>query len=122
MIDINKVQAVVVPDTQQSAYLKSAEIDLDIDILEFKDGSIRVQIKNISEVKDHRCLKVFSYLEDMNDLMVCSQINEIFRREFPTISTVLTVLSPIYSRYDRVMLDDKSDSFGAKVFANFVNS
>lgn len=122
MIEIKKIRAIVSPDTQQRTYLNSVDVELGIDVLTFKDGSIRVCIKNLNEVKDHSYLKVGAYLENMDDLMVCSQINEIFKREFPKISTVLVVLSPIYSRYDRVMLDDHSDSFGAKVFANFVNS
>lgn len=122
MIYIKKIHAVVSPDTQQRTYFGTKDLELDIDVLKFKDGSIRVCVNNLKDVKYHNYLKVGAYIENMDDLMICSQINEIFNREFPSISTILVVNSPIYSRYDRVMLDNRSDSFGAKVFANFVNS
>ena len=119
---VKKIFAEVTPDTQQRTYLAAKEVELNIDVLKFKDGTIRVSILNTEQINNHRFLKVKAYVENLDDIIICAQIKDIVSRLKPELSTMLQITSPIYSRYDRVMLGDKNDSFAAKVFSNFVDA
>lgn len=99
------------------------------DILTFSDGSIRVTLKK-EILKDSplsleyaQDIKISAYVQGMDDLMVVAQIVDIIRsntRVCPSIT--LQITSPVYSRYDRIMLNDRNDGFGAKVFVKFVKA
>jgi len=121
---VEKIQAKVVPSTIQLAYLGIQTVDLDFDVMTFKDGSVFVKLKNPEAVTKGSSVYIEAYLENMNDLMQVAQMKDIVCRLAGNnaITTVLTITSPMYSRYDRVMLDDQSDSFGAKVFGDFVRA
>lgn len=111
------------PNTLQQAYLKMPALTLEPDILKFNDGSIRVTLPGMHNNIDHHYCTITSSIESMDDLMIVAQIKDIVERhskrpkqfEFEIIGTP-------YTRYDRVMFADKTDAFGAKVFADFVNS
>lgn len=119
---VKKFEAVVTPDTAQRVYCSVTEEVLTLDLLKFKDGTIRVSCLNLDKLNNQRYLKVVAYVESLDDLMVCAQILDIVKRNITTIISTLSITSPIYSRYDRIMLDDKSDSFAAKAFSSFVDS
>lgn len=120
---VNKFEVKLIPNTIGHAYQQLKEVDLLIDILKFSDGTLRVKVNNVSDITFTGTLHIKAYAESLDDVMVIAQIKDIVERisQHP-LTYILTVTSPIYSRYDRVMLDDSSDSFSAKVFANFINS
>lgn len=123
MTDINnKFNVIFVPNTLQLAYMNMKNQSVDIDVLKFTDGSIRVTIPSISEDIDHHTCEIYAYVNSMDDLMIVAQIKDIVQRVTKCHDYRFVITSPMYSRYDRVMLDGQIDSFGAKVFADFVNS
>lgn len=121
MTIIDKISITFSPDTQQRAYMGMSEETRKFEELDFNDGSIRITIPE--GVPEHRYCRIEAYLQNMNDLMIVAQIKDIVQNlsKAPKLIT-LAIRSPIYTRYDRVMLNDKTDSFGLKVFADFVNS
>lgn len=120
---INKIEATLSPRTDQVAYLNHKPIDLKYSTLNFKDGSLRVKLENPEVVAKGQTLYVAAYMQNMDDVMVVAQLQDIVRRLAQgVVTTVLTISAPLYSRYDRVMLHDGSDAFGAKVFATAINS
>ena len=120
---INKITATLIPDTQQRAFLGGENVELTIDVLKFKDGSIRVTLPDFKPEAQHRYLRIEAFCESLDDLMVVSQIKEITDRlsKTPRI-TSLKILSTMYTRYDRPMFENGIDGFGAKCFTQFVNS
>lgn len=124
MKNIEKFKVTLMPDTIQSSYGKLRDIELDVDIMTFNDGSKRVVLTNFSATNnEHRYVKIQAFIESMDDLMVVSQIKEIITR----LSKVkkkfsLHIISTAYTRYDRPMFKSGLDGFGAKCFADFINS
>lgn len=110
--------------TQQIAFMKkpSGKIVIPFEVLKFNDGSLRITLDQaVLDSLDHpQIINISAYIESMDDLMVVAQIKEIIDRYVRFSYRMLTVTSPIYSRYDRVMLGN--DGFGASVFSRFVNS
>lgn len=95
-----------------------------IEILKFNDGSIRVTLPDIIKA-DSDCTGcvIEAFIESMDDLMVVAQIKDIVNNYYDNIIRFeLNILGTPYTRYDRVMYSNKTDSFGAKVFSIFVNS
>lgn len=94
------------------------------EILKFTDGSIRVTIANINELNldASYAIAIACHAESLDDVGVVAQIKDIFARKFGITQFSLYLSGTLYTRYDRVMLDDKSDAFGAAIFAMFVNS
>ena len=95
------------------------------DIIKFKDGSVNVTVPNewfTGNLNPNKSslVTVAAYLQSMDDLMVVAQIFDVFNRKVPDIKCRLKITSPIYSRYDRVMLEGMNDAFGAKIFSNFL--
>lgn len=126
MFLINKFVVELHPSTTDVAYCSAKVKEINFSSLLFKDGSVRVVCDSIADIvyaNIGSSVHIQAYITSMDDLMVVAQIKDIIENntKYP-LSFVLMISSPVYSRYDRVMLDDKSDSFGAKVFANFVNS
>lgn len=118
----NKFNVMFIPNTLQLAYMKMKNQSIDIDVLKFTDGSIRVTIPSISEDIEHHTCEIYAYVNSMDDLMIVAQIKDIVQRVTKCRDYRFVITSPMYSRYDRVMLDGQIDSFGAKVFADFINS
>lgn len=120
MIIVPKFYVNLTPDTLQSAYMKYEDIDVDVEIKNFSDGSICVILPNLPEHSEHRYCVVNAHIQSMDDLMIAAQIIDVLRRKYGyTKSITLSLSSTLYSRYDRVMLGN--DSFGLSVFAKFVN-
>ena len=120
---VKKIDVKLSPRTDHIAFLNHKTVDLAYSILKFNDGSLRVKLDNPEAVVKGGMLYIAAYLQNMDDVMVVAQIQDIVRRlTNNVVTTVLTVSSPLYSRYDRVMLQDSSDSFGAQVFAKAINS
>lgn len=98
---------------------------LEPEILNFTDGSLRVtlpKIDKIREVDAHHGATISAFIESMDDLMVVAQIKEIINRKLKDAPVYLNILGTPYTRYDRVMLDDRTDAFGLLCFANILNS
>lgn len=93
------------------------------EVLKFADGSLRVTIPDVTPVKRGERFVIQAYLENMDDLMVVAQIKDIVDRLTHGLASILLkIMSPLYSRYDRVMFEDQSDAFGAAVFGKMVQS
>lgn len=111
------------PDSLQRNYQNLESIEVGIEILGFSDGSKRVTIPEIEELDvSHRYCTVTAFIESLDDLMIVGQIKDIINRVSPSTNMSLTIDGTLYTRYDRVMLSNNLDAFGAKVFANLVNS
>lgn len=110
------------PDTLQGSYMDLEFKKLDVEVLKFNDGSIRVTLPEMNIDQEQRYCVVTAFIENMDDLIIIAQVKDIIERlsKSPKMFT-LVLTSTSYTRYDRVMLDDKTDSFGAKVFADLVN-
>lgn len=110
--------------TQQIAFLKkqAGNINIPFEVLKFSDGSLRVTLDKdvLASLDNPQFVNITAYIESMDDVMVVAQIKDVIDRHLRFHQVYLTVTSPIYSRYDRVMLGN--DGFGAKVFADFINS
>lgn len=119
---VEKFKVTLRPDTLGSTYLGLSEYELKVEKLKFNDGSIRVTVTNLPNTKDYRTLNVEVFIESGDDLLVLSQIKDIVTRKYANIRCVIKVLSTPYTRYDRVMFEDRSDGFGAKCFATLLNS
>lgn len=111
------------PDTLQLAYQLMSNMSIIPEVLKFSDGSIRVSFPSISKgIINHRYAIISAFIESMDDLMIVAQCVDIIKRENPNSTVSLLVYGTAYTRYDRVMFENKLDSFGAKVFANFINA
>lgn len=116
------IEVMLKPDTLQSSYMDLRCKSLNVDVLRFTDGSIRVTIPEMNETLEQRYCEVKVFIESMDDIMVVAQVKDIIQRlsKSPKMFT-LTLTSTSYTRYDRVMLEDQTDSFGAKMYANCIN-
>lgn len=96
------------------------------DILVFADGSVRVKLnpeifKGSLSCTLAESFKIGAYIQSMDDLMVVAQIVDILRKNTRVIPQfTLQITSPVYSRYDRVMLEDRTDGFGLNTFVKFI--
>lgn len=122
MKHINKITITLSPTTTGLVYLGLKQLQLHFDVLKFKDGSLRVTVDDLNLLSQYQNCTISAYIQSMDDLMVVAQIKDIIKRHKPEMFMVFGILSPSYSRYDRVMLEDKNDGFGSLVFANFINS
>lgn len=102
---------------------------IEFEWLNFADGSIRVNIKedhfeNVIKIIEHTDLVIIdAYFTSMDDLMIVSQLKDIIKRHVRGLCDFrLKIRSPMYSRYDRVMFENKLDSFGANVYAQFIGA
>lgn len=95
-----------------------------VEVLTFSDGTIRVTLPGISDIKAQYPVPfvIKSYIQNMDDVMVIAQIVEIIKREIANPNIKLIITSPIYTRYDRVMLDDRSDAFALNAFSKFLGT
>ena len=119
---VEKVKVVLIPDTNQLSYQGMKPIELHPEVLEFTDGSIRVTIPDMKPEYEHMYCTVDLFIESMNDVMIAAQIRDIILNISKQKYFTLNILSTSYTRYDRVMFEDKTDSFGAKVFAAILRS
>lgn len=111
------------PDTLQSTYTEICYKKLEVEVLKFNDGSLRVTLPDMTLEDEQRYCTITAFVENMNDIMIIAQIKDIIERlsKSPKMFT-LALTSTSYTRYDRVMFENKTDSFGAKVFADAVNN
>ncbi len=122
---VNKFSIELMPICNQFEIIGLAAETLNVDILKFNDGSIRVTIPALNNNRyiKHGLCEISAYVESLDDLMVIAQIKDIIeRKSLGQVLFNLELLGTAYTRYDRVMFEDKIDGFGAKVFADFVNS
>jgi Phosphoribosylpyrophosphate synthetase len=116
-----KIEVFFSPNTLQSALMNFEREYIRHEVFKFNDGSVKVTIND--NIPDHHYCEIHMFMETMDDLMVVAQIKDIVQRKSKSPKDfVLYISSPVYSRYDRVMLDNQTDAFGARVFANFINS
>lgn len=101
----------------------------DENILKFADGSLRVTIPKEVLGGSHLAIdlaqeiRISAYLQSMDDVMVVAQLVDIIRRHTRVAPQLtLQITSPIYSRYDRVMFDERNDGFGAQTFVRFIKA
>lgn len=119
---MQKFRVTLKPDTSQLAYQNLGNINLPVHILKFTDGSIRVTLPDMNDSLDHRYCVIDAFIESADDLVIVAQIKDIIDRLSKAKKLItLNILSTAYTRYDRVMLEDKTDSFGAEVFSIFLN-
>lgn len=123
MKKVKKFSIQLVPDSAQKVFQGYETVELDLDILTFNDKSVRVVIPQMSEKLQHRYCYITGYVESIDDLMIIAQAKSIIDQLSlaPKLMS-LTLTSTAYSRYDRVMLQNKTDAFGAKAYADFINS
>lgn len=122
METIKQFKVTLKPDTMQSSYLNYKDVALDIDVLKYNDGSIRVTIPNMNESLDHRYVDIDAFVMSVDDIMIIKQIKDVIDRLSKSPKYYSMILSSTtYTRYDRVMYDNKIDGFGAKCFADFIN-
>lgn len=119
----DRFKVMLTPDAIQSGYLKYDSVDLQIDVMKFNDGSVRVVIPNMTDDLEHRYCHIEAFIQSLDDLMIISQIKDIIDRLSKSPKQYnLNITSTPYTRYDRVMFTNQTDGFGAKTFADFVNS
>lgn len=95
------------------------------EILDFNDGSLRVSLPGIDSVirpREFQSFTISAFIGSMDDLMVAAQIKEIINRKSETSKVFINILGTPYTRYDRVMFPDGSDSFGLWCFSNAVDA
>lgn len=120
---IKKFKVLLKPDTMQLAYMDMVEKELSIEVLDFNDGSIRVTVPEMDLSLEHRYCHIDAFITSADDLIIIAQIKDVIERLSKSKKDfVLNILSTPYTRYDRVMFDNGTDGFGAKVFANLLNS
>lgn len=122
-----KFSLVMTPNKSQRDFAGLSEVTLYPSIHKFNDGSLKVTLPGIPQYAPirHQYFTIRAFIESLDDLMVVAQIKDIVRNN--CVSQIqskfdLEIAGTAYTRYDRVMHSDKSDAFGAKVFADFVNS
>lgn len=120
---VEKFTVNLIPDTLQLAYMGAKTVEVGVEISTFNDGSVRVLIPSITKGFEWQTARIDAFVESMDDLMVVAQIKNILEQNSVNRprSYCLNILSTPYTRYDRPMLN-RIDGFGAKVFADFVNS
>lgn len=98
-------------------------------IIEYPDGSICVTLPKeilggtpLAIDLAHE-IAISAYIQNMDDVMIVAQIVDIIRRHTRVAPQLtLQITSPVYSRYDRVMLADRNDGFGAQTFVKFIKA
>lgn len=103
--------------------LRNHEKYIDINVVDFKDGTKGVSIPDIKKHDRDVAFKIELYQRNMDDIMIVAQIVDIIRRNTrgaPHIDLMLR--SPMYMRYDRVMKSDMTDAFALSQFVKMVSS
>ncbi|UJE34755.1 ribose-phosphate pyrophosphokinase [Acinetobacter phage vB_AbaM_P1] len=96
---------------------------IDVNVVDFKDGTKSVSIPDIVKYDRDIAFKIELYQRSMDDIMVVAQIVDIIRRNTRGAPHIeLSLRSPMYMRYDRVMKDDKSDAFALAQFVKMVST
>lgn len=120
---VKKIEVKMMPNTMLLAYTGATPVPLKFNVIRFADGSLCVKLLNPELVKKQHTLYVEAYLQNVDDLMIVAQLKDIVKRLTDSdANTVLTITSPLYARYDRVMEKDKSDAFGAEMFGKLVTA
>lgn len=118
---VEKFKVNFIPDSAQSIYMGFELQSVNFETLTYPDGSIRVLCEEF--IPSHRYYSINAHIQSMDDLMIVAQLKDIIERKSNgSKQSQLVITSTPYTRYDRVMYKNKDDSFGALVFANFVNS
>ncbi|QMP19041.1 hypothetical protein FKOIJHOC_00093 [Acinetobacter phage Ab_121] len=92
-----------------------------VDVVDFGDGTKSVRIPDIKQYDRDSVFRIELFQRNMDDIMVVSQIVDIIRRNTRTVvNIILSLESPMYMRYDRVMNDKKDDSFALQRFVKMV--
>ncbi|AYD85709.1 putative ribose-phosphate pyrophosphokinase family protein [Acinetobacter phage vB_AbaM_B09_Aci02-2] len=92
-----------------------------VDVVEFGDGTKSVRIPTIKCYDRETTFRIELFQRSMDDIMLVAQIVDIIRRNTRTIvNIILSLESPMYMRYDRVMNDKKDDAFALKQFVKMV--
>lgn len=104
--------------------VRGGDRKIDFCTTNFNDGSIKVQIPTINKESLERFFKVKCYMTSLDDLSIIGQIVDIIKRNTRQfgVEVCLELLSPMYSRYDRVMHETRTDGFGLLVFANMIKA
>lgn len=124
---INKISMSFLPDAVQAQSLGMKVLDVDFSTKTFSDGSVQVNLVGDSVAlstltESYRNCAITAYIGNMDDLMIVAQLKELANRLAPLCAVRLNLISPTYTRYDRVMLDGGVDAFSLKCYANFINS
>lgn len=101
----------------------AAEKLLSFETTTFNDGSLKIRIPDIAKHSMEKDFIINCHAQNLDDIMVVSQLVDIIRantRVIPNIQLVLS--SPLYMRYDRIMHEDRTDSFGLQRFVKFVKA
>ena len=90
----------------------------------FNDGTYQVRIPSISREELTTSFKISCFVNSMDDLVVVGMLTDIIKRNtrLDRAWVELELTSPAYTRYDRVMHEDRSDALGLLVFANMVKA
>lgn len=120
----NKIALELVPTATQIAYQGIQPAVVDFTTKVFSDGSVMAQITEGQEglINQYQHIRAIAYIDCMDDLMVVAQLKEVIDRKHPNLKVSLNIISPAYTRYDRVMLESGLDSFGLECYAKFINA
>ena len=103
-------------------------VNVPFNVHTFRDGSIRVLVEetdkvSLDSISYSAAFIINAYITSMDDIMVIAQLKDIVERNNRSFATYrLNINSPNYMRYDRVMYGNKSDSFGASKYADFIKT
>lgn len=101
--------------------LRTPKEQIELDISSFADGTKRVIIPDIDQFDMQKEFRIDVYHRSMDDIMAVAQIVDIIRRNTRVIPDItLTLNSPAYMRYDRVMLKTRRDAFALNQFADML--
>lgn len=111
MPNIHKFLTITVPDGTEVDYTK----------FKHNDGTLVITLPDIKEFDRNDYFRITLYQQSIDDLMAVAQIVDIIRRNTRVNPDILLELvSPAYMRYDRVMLDDRTDAFVLNMFAKMI--
>jgi len=111
MPKIHTFLTITVPDGTEVEYTK----------FKHNDGTLVITLPLIKHFDRSDYFRITLYQQSIDDLMAVGQIVDIIRRNTRVSPEILLELvSPAYMRYDRVMLDDRTDAFVLNVFAKML--
>ena len=92
--------------------------------LRFNDGTYQVRIPSIGREELTPVFKISCFVNTLDDLIIAGMLTDIIKRStrLDRAWVELELTSPAYTRYDRVMHEDRSDALGLLVFANMVKA
>lgn len=90
----------------------------------FNDGTYQVRVPSISREELTPVFKISCFVDTLDDLIIVGMLTDIIKRNtrLDRAWVELELTSPAYTRYDRVMHEDRSDALGLLVFANMVKA